>query len=309
MTRSQKLLSLVLCAAVLLSVVPQTARAQQLTDAQAQALLQALAAQQSAGGTLTAAQNQMLLQYLLAKQTSAAALTGVSATQSQAQAQMLLRQVKAGTPGAASLMPQTAAAAVVPPAAAVLGEKKPGIVRLGIVMPKSQLAQSAQGPAAGEPLRVMLEQYLAGPSVEVVSIAALLPEQIEAEGKAKSCDYLVYSSISQKKASGGFGMLRNASSMANMIPMVGMMNGAGAAMGAAAAATSVAATAQAASLSTAVKAKGEVTLDYHLNATGNAAPLLTNSLKAKASADGEDVVTPLVEQEAAAIMTAVTKKK
>jgi hypothetical protein len=31
--------------------------------------------------------------------------------------------------------------------------------------------------------------------------------------------------------------------------------------------------------------------------------------KAKASSDGEDVITPLVEQEATAIMTEVSKKK
>jgi hypothetical protein len=116
----------------------------------------------------------------------------------------------------------------------------------------------------------------------------------------------VYSSIIQKKPTGGLGMLKSASSMANMIPMVGMMNGVSGAMAATSAAT---AASQAATMSSAVKAKSDIVLEYHVTATGNSSPVLSNSLKAKANADGEDVITPLVEQEASAIMTEVSKKK
>jgi hypothetical protein len=314
MTRIQQFGSTVLIAVAFLPLVPCSGSAQQLTDAQAQSLIQSLAAQQSAGAanSLTAAQNQMLLQYLMSKQSAATVASGLTAAQSQAQTQMMLRQLTSAKPGlpgsgASSLLsPSAGGPANTPNATAVLGEKKAGIVRIGIAMPKSQLGQGAQGPAAGEPLRGMLAQYLAGPSVEIVSIAALLPEQIEAESKVKHCDYLVYSSIIQKKPTGGLGMLKSASSMANMIPMVGMMNGVSGAMAATSAAT---AASQAATMSSAVKAKSDIVLEYHVTATGNSSPVLSNSLKAKANADGEDVITPLVEQEASAIMTEVSKKK
>jgi hypothetical protein len=183
-----------------------------------------LAAQQSPGGaaSLTAAQNQVLLQYLMSKQSTAAVASCLSAAQAQAQAQMMLRQltsakqsIPGGVPGSVTspLLPQSAGApATAPTTTAVLGEKKPDIVRIGIVMPKPQLGQGAQGPTAGEPLRVMLAEYLAGPFAEIVSIGALLPEQIEAESKVKLCDYLVDSSITQKKQTGGISMLKNASS-------------------------------------------------------------------------------------------------
>jgi hypothetical protein len=302
-----------ICLIAVAAMLPShSSNAQQLTDAQAQVLIQALASQNAGGAALTAAQNQMLLQYLMSKQGSAAAMSGLSAAQTQAQTQMMLRQLTSGRQvapggGASPLLPQSAGLPTTTPAgSAVLGEKKPGVVRIGIVMPKSQLGQGAQGPAAGEPLRSMLAQYLAGPSVEVISIAALLPQQIDAESQSKLCDYLVYSSISQKKATGGLSMLKNASGLANMIPMVGVMNGATGAMAAATAATTAT---QAATMSSAIKAKSDVILEYHMTAMGNPSPALSNSLTAKATADGEDVITPLVEQEATAIMTEVSKKK
>ena len=216
MTRIQLYRSTCLIAVAFLPLVP-SCNAQQLTDAHAQALIQTLAAQQSAGGaaSLTATQNQMLLQYPMSKQGTAALANSLGAAQMQAQTQMLVRQLtsaKQGVPGggASSLLPQSAGAttATTPSTTAVVGEKKAGVVRIGIVMPKSQLGQSTQGPAAGEPLRGMLAQYLAGSSVEIISIAALLPEQIEAESKVKQCDYLVYRSITPKKQTGGMGMLK-----------------------------------------------------------------------------------------------------
>jgi hypothetical protein len=182
-------------------------------------------------------------------------------------------------------------------------DKKPGVVRIGIVMPKTQLGGAGQSPAAGEPLRAVLAQYLTGPSIEVASISALLPQAIEAEARAKQCDYLVYSNFSQKKSGGGMGFLKSASSMARMVPMIG---GASAAIGAVAAATAVG---QAASLSSGITAKSEVVLAYQLIAIGTSSPLLSNNLSAKATADKQDVLSPLIEQAATAIIDEVTKRK
>jgi hypothetical protein len=295
-----------------------------ISDAQAQALMQIMAAQQNGGATsLTAAQNQMLMQYLLSKSGSSAASTALGTAQTQMMLQSAAAQnvaaqslaaqghglsVAKALPGQAPTvtMPAAIAAPAAPSPTPVPGDKKPGMVRIGIAMPKAQLGQGAQGPSAGEPLRVMLVQYLAGPSVETVSIAALLPDQIEAEAKAKQCDFLVYSSLSQKKQAGGMGFLKNASSMANMIPMVGMTNSIS---GAIAASTATAAASQAATLSSGVKAKSDIVLEYHMNAAGNTAPVLNTTLDAKATADGEDVITPLVEKEATAIMAEVSKKR
>lgn len=309
-------------AAILLTSIPLLAQstsskvANVISDAQAQSLLQILAAQQSgaAATALTPAQSQMLMQYLLSKNGTSAASTALSAAQTQmliqnAATQGLATQARGisaakalpGTPPAVTMPTATAAA----PSAAAPGDKKPGIVRIGITMPKAQMGQGQQGPSAGEPLRVMLTQYLAGPSVETIAIVALLPDQMEAEAKSKQCDFIVYSSLTQKKPTGGMGFLKNASSLSNMIPMVGMVNSVGAIAASSAAATA----AQAATLSSGVKAKSDVVLEYHMTAVDNPAPVLNTTLDAKATADGEDVITPLVEKEATAIMAEVSKKK
>ncbi len=277
----------------------------QLNDAQAQALLQA----SQAGVTLTPEQTHMLAQYmLLTHQSAAAPANPVAAPSQAAQGQTKLAgsgQMQTVSSAATSAPPQGAVANSTAPAALpAASDKKTGVIRVGIVMPKAQIGQ-AQGPAAGEPLRSTLVQYLASPSLEVVSIVALLPQQEEAEAKIKQCDYLVYSTFTQKKSGGGMGFLKGAASMASMIPMVGGMASAAGAIAAAGAAT---AASQAATLSSGITAKSQITMEYHLSVPGTATPIMSNTLSAKATADGEDLITPLIEQEATAIMAELTKQ-
>jgi len=65
----------------------------------------------------------------------------------------------------------------------------------------------------------------------------------------------------------------------------------------------------AAAVSGDVKAKSEVSFDHKLSTPGDPKSILGSTLKAKANSDGEDVVTPMVEQVARAVMAEVSKKK
>jgi len=289
-----------------------------LSDIEAQTLMQTV----QQGGTLSQQQTQMLMQYLMLANSSSGAGSAMGGAQKQMMLQTLMGLAHGGMGNAlaaggshsatqsAVSMPNAVAPAGASsaPAAAPLGEKKPGIVRIGIAMPKAQLPQ-AQGPTAGEPVRVMLIQYLTGPSVEATEIAALLPDQIDAEAKSKQCDYVVYSTVSQKKPSGSSGLFKNMMPLASMVPMVGMVNAVGSASKAATAASAASTAAQTASMSSGIKAKTDVVLEYHMNTLGVDAPVISNTLDTKTSADGEDVITPMVEKEATAIMAEVTKKK
>ena len=189
--------------------------------------------------------------------------------------------------------------------ASALGPKKPGVIRIGVVQPKAQMGQGNSGAQVAQPIQTMIVQYLSGPAIEAIPLAALIPSQEEAEAKQKECDFVIYSSLSQKKSGGG-GFLRAALPMASMIPMVGMAAGAAGAVATTAAAS---AAAGGAGVAGTVKAKNEVSFDYQLIAPGDANPVLSNSTKAKAKTDGEDVITPLIEQAATAIVGEVTKKK
>jgi hypothetical protein len=58
-----------------------------------------------------------------------------------------------------------------------------------------------------------------------------------------------------------------------------------------------------------IKNKDDVTFDYQLLQQGQQVPRLSKSIKAKAKSDGEDVLTPLIEQTAGSVVTeAITKK-
>ena len=294
----KRILLAIACTLVLL---PATAIAQMLTDAQAQVLM--MKASQNTDPSkpaLTQAEMMALNQYLMAKQQTAASAAGAAMP---TQGMMPNAMPKGAMPQQAAL--PTAAPM---PAATPTGDKKPGIIRIGLAMPKAQMGQGNQGPAVGEPLRQMLAQYLHGPNVEIVSLASLLPAQIAEEAKQANCDYVVMQSITQIQKKSGFGMLKGATMMSSVVPMAGMTRSAGGMMAAATAAQAAATAQQAATISNTVKSKSDVTLDYQLQLPGGAAPVLSNSLKAKADSDGQDVVTPLVEQEATAIMAQITKK-
>jgi len=105
------------------------------------------------------------------------------------------------------------------PAPAQPGPKKPGVIRVGVTLPAAQFGPGSS-PAAGEPIRQSIIGYLTGPNVEAVPIVALLPVQAEAEAAQKECDYIVASSITQKRADSGrgTGFLKGAASMSSQIP-------------------------------------------------------------------------------------------
>jgi hypothetical protein len=149
-----------------------------------------------------------------------------------------------------------------------------------------------------EPIRNTITQYLTGPSQEIVPLMAMLPSQIDAEAKSKDCDYVLYSTTSQKLGGGGFGALKKFGAMSSMIPGVGMATG-----------TMTGVMVGAASVAGTVKAKGVVTFEYKLMAPGSTSALIANSDNLKAKADGEDVISPLIEKAATAILEAVNKKK
>lgn len=194
-------------------------------------------------------------------------------------------------------LPQQAGANATQP----LGPKKPGVVRIGVFMPQYELG-GPSGPTAGESVRTVEEQYLTGPKFELVRISALLPVQATAEAKEKQCDYVLASSLTQKKSSGGFGGLKALSAAA---PMAAMIPGAGMAAMAASQSLSMATT-TAVMASSGVKAKADVTFEYSLNSI-DGTNVLRDAQKVKARTDGEDVVTPMIQKAASSIVTLLNR--
>ncbi len=94
--------------------------------------------------------------------------------------------------------------------------------------------------------------------------------------------------------------------MSSLIPMLGAAHGVAGTIAGAAAETILSGVAGAASM---VKAKSEVSFEYKLIATGSPLPILSDVVKTKASQDGEDVITGLIEKAAAAMLNTIMSKK
>lgn len=218
-----------------------------------------------------------------------------------------------GMPGQGGMQNPDGASAPVPRA---LGPKAPGKIRIGVAPAQAQMGQGNDAQADyGTPIRNSIVLMMSGPAVEIAALDSRIPVQVQAEAQMKQCDYILFSGVMVKHASsGGFGkFMKAAGPMSSMIPMIGMTKGltgmiASQAAGAAMQTAQQQAVSQLASFNGQIKQKDDVTVEYHLFPTGQDKPRLETSLKGKAKSDGEDVLTPLIEQVANTVFTEVAKK-
>ena len=213
---------------------------------------------------------------------------------------------------------QPASAPVAAPQA--LGPKAPGKIRIGVAPPDAQLGQGNNaGVDYSTPIRNAEVALMSGPAVEIAALDSHIAMQLQAEAQQKQCDFILFSSVAVKHSSGGgFGkFMKMAAPVASMTPMGAMgrgMGGAVAAQAAGAAASAAAMSAQQQAMNQLsgfngqIKSKDDVTVQYQLVPTGQTTPRAQNSLQGKAKSDGEDVLTPLLQQAANAVLTEVSKK-
>jgi hypothetical protein len=206
-------------------------------------------------------------------------------------------------------------------AAAPVPEK----IIVGVALPRAQLGQGNDGSAdVAEPLRQALMAYLKGPALEVVPLEARIPQQIDAEARQRGCAFVLYTDVTQTAKKGGFGLLKKLAPVANALPMLGGGGGLGnvgtqVALQAAtqAAMQSQMQEAQENAMANAmaaingaqksnVKAGDSLTLAYKLVKLGVETPFKADTILGKAKANGEDVLSPLIENVAIAVVGAAT---
>ena len=251
-----------------------------------------------------------------------------SAPGANVMAQMMLANAgKMGTPKALTAgqgmmgqgMQPAAGAAVAAPQ--VLGPKAPGKIRIGVAPPDAQLGQGSNaGADYSTPIRNVEVALMNGPAIEIAALESHVPLQLQAEAQQKQCDFILLSGVIVKHSTGGgFGKFMKIGSVAANFTPIGMMTkGVGSVVAAQAgmAASQMAAQqmqqqaiSQLAGFNGQIKSKDDVTVQYQLVATGQGAPVLQNTLQGKAKSDGEDVLTPLLQQTANAVLTQVSQKK
>jgi hypothetical protein len=191
--------------------------------------------------------------------------------------------------------------------------------KICLVLPKAQLGQGTSGADVAEPVRATLTAYLGGPATELVPLTARIPIQIDAEAAEVGCAYVLYSSVTQKKGGGFSKLLGAAAPLAQVMPAMTGMGGNYSAIMATQAVAQVATTAAAKSaqdeameaLGGAAKSnikKGDtITLEFRLMQPGLEKPVAASTVVAKATQNGEDLVSPLIEQTATQVLTAITQ--
>lgn len=221
-------------------------------------------------------------------------------------------ETAATTPEMSQMTPQTPATptgqtaptvnpTLAPPVAGLtettLSPKKAGVLRIGIAPPTAEMGKDFQGDDPAVAVRNTIAVALRTERVETVFLESGLLEQ---EAKQKDCDYIFYSKVGRKKGGGGF--------LKSIAPMVagaaaGMIPGAGGIVGAAASTAISTAT-----MAGGFKSKDEISFEYKLAGPGGTSLLAPPATKQKAKKDGEDVLTPQIQQAAAAALAEISKQ-
>jgi len=196
-------------------------------------------------------------------------------------------------------------------------------LKVGVALPRAQLGQPNGASAdVAEPVRQALMSYLKGPAIEVVALEARIPQQIAAEAGEKGCAFVLYTDVAQVPKGGGMSMFKKLAPLAGVVPLLG--GGGMSNVGAQMAAQAVAQTAMQAQMADAqedamanamaaingaqksnVKAGDSLTLQYKLVKLGEEQPAKADMLKGKAKANGEDVLSPMIEAVAVAVVGSV----
>lgn len=173
---------------------------------------------------------------------------------------------------------------------------------LAVVLPSVQgVDGSATDVAAG--IRDLFVSFLNGPALRTVALDARLPAQAAIEARQKGCDRMLLTTMVRKRDGGS-----------TMGSVLGQAAGTAAwhlpygAAGSMARGAAIAGAQAANTLALDTRRKDEVRLEYRVGTPDMAAAAKPVSSKAKARADGEDLLTPLVEQASASIFAAATAK-
>jgi hypothetical protein len=168
---------------------------------------------------------------------------------------------------------------------------------IAIVNPALEgLPGNASETATG--VRDLITSYLTGPSVKVVALEAKLPSLAAEEAKQKNCEPLLFVTVRRKSNSHGFlKALGHAAGTSSW-----NLPGGGSAASAAARASAAGGLQAASSLAQSTKAKDEVSLEYRLQSADGQTQFGPTTERRTAKIDGEDLLTPLVEHAAEAIV-------
>jgi hypothetical protein len=178
-----------------------------------------------------------------------------------------------------------------------LPAKPPGVIRIGLVLPRVQMGTNEAAQAA-EGVRNMFAEYLNGPTIQVALLSARIPSQFAVEAQQAECDYTLSATVVHRRGNDNAALGRVLGNFSGYIPVGDAVQGA-----------IVSGVIQTASdFASSTQAKDVMQLDYQLQVPGSSKPLLSQSTKSRARTDGEDLLTPLIEQAAEAVGAEISRR-
>lgn len=175
---------------------------------------------------------------------------------------------------------------------------------IAMVLPSARGVDDATAFATS--LRELFASYLTGPSLRALPLEARLTSQATEEARQKQCSHILLVNVARKRNDGN-GVGRVLGRAAGAAASYGVPYGGTAATAAARGAVVAGAYAISNAAET-TRAKDEITLEYRISTLDRVNGAAAKTHKAKATSDGEDLLTPLVEAASEAIAAAVMKK-
>lgn len=174
---------------------------------------------------------------------------------------------------------------------------------LGVVLPAST-GIKGDAPQIEAAARELLISHLTDPSLKVVTLDARLRGPAIEEARKSDCARLLMMTLQQKAGGGGLKGLTGKMAEGAGTWSAWSIPGGGVA-GAAARGAALAGAAAIASFAASTKARDELRIDYEVvNSDGSSAS--PHSERLKASADGEDLLTPLMRRVAERVHATIT---
>jgi len=176
-----------------------------------------------------------------------------------------------------------------------------------VCLAPAQVEASNNATAAIDAVRETFVTYLTGPSIAAQPLTARLESQAKEEAKQAGCPFVLLTTVKLASKRSGGGLLGQvaAGAVRQGAWEAGVASGSAAGRVAGSAAYSGLSQA-AASYAVTVRNKDELTLGVRLLAA-NGTVLVDQREKRSAKSDGEDLLTPLVQQAAEAIVAATRK--
>ena len=173
-----------------------------------------------------------------------------------------------------------------------------------ICLAPAAVEASNNATAAGDALRESFTSFLTGPTLKSEPLKARLASQAKEEAKQAGCPYILLTTLKLEQKRSGGGLLGKVATEAARQGAWEAGARSGSAVGRIAGSAAYGALGQAASnYAATIRTKDELTLGWRLE-TADGTLLAEKREKRSAKSDGEDLLTPLVQQAAELIVAA-----